>query len=65
MERRSILYVTVVKPNNVSYAEIMNRLRTWLDTAKIQPTNFRSVADGFELSFRNERDARLFAEEFS
>jgi len=42
----------------------MNRLRTWLDRAKIQPTNFRSVEDGFELSFRRVHEAELFDAEF-
>jgi hypothetical protein len=42
----------------------MNRFRTWLDTAKIQPTNFRSVKDGFELSFQSAHEAELFDAEF-
>ena len=37
--------VHVEKPN-ASLAELMNRVRSWLDDHKIEPTEFRSDAPG-------------------
>jgi len=64
MEQTSILSVRIKKADDVSFAEIMIRLRTWLDAAKIQPKKFRSLADGFELSFLSENDVQRFTAEF-
>lgn len=64
MEQTSILSVRITKPDDVSYAEIMIRLRTWLDAAKIQPKSFRSVSDGFELRFHSENEVQRFTAEF-
>jgi len=65
MARPSVVTVRVRKPDHASYAETMNRLRVWLDTANIEPVAFRSFSDlSFEFIFRTEREAALFEDEF-
>jgi hypothetical protein len=65
MARTSLVTVRVRKPDHASYAETMNRLRVWLDTANIEPVAFRSFSElSFELVFRVEREAALFEAEF-
>jgi len=55
--------VFVAKPFEISYADAMRRLRTWLDHQKIQPAEFRIVTEarvGSEITFLTEQDARVF-----
>ena len=55
--------VFVAKPSEMSYADAMLALRTWLDHQKIQPAGFKIVNGGrigFELIFSTERDALAF-----
>jgi len=55
--------VFVEKPFEMSYADAMRGLRTWLDHKKIQPTAFKVATDGrigFEMSFLTEQDALAF-----
>ena len=46
----------------------MNEIRTWLDTEKIQPVNFKTIVSsagfGFEISFKSEREAERFQQRF-
>jgi hypothetical protein len=54
------LTIFIVKPRSWSSGKAMSRLRSWLDSKRIQPTSFKFAEDGtragFELSFQNERD---------
>ena len=55
--------VFVAKPFEVSYADAMRGLRTWLDHNKIQPAGFKIATEariGFEITFRTEQDALAF-----
>lgn len=55
--------VFVAKPKEMSYADAMLGLRTWLDHKKIQPAAFKLVTGvriGFEIIFRTEQDALAF-----
>ena len=58
------------KPEEGSFGEIMNAIRTWLDHRKIEPILFQSVANadsavGFEIAFESEDEAHLFEREFA
>jgi hypothetical protein len=52
-----------------AFGDTMNEIRTWLDHCKIHPASFNPVAPansgvGFEISFNNEDEARLFEHAF-
>ena len=60
--------IFIAKPMEMSFAEALSRLRMWLDTRKIEIASFKlSAADefGFEMLFKNERDASTFNAEFA
>jgi hypothetical protein len=46
----------------------MNKIRTWLDSEKIEPKDFKTVMArqglGFEIRFKSERDAERFQHQF-
>jgi hypothetical protein len=59
--------VRVEKKPELSFGEIMNGIRTWLDHRKIEPVSFEPVAKagvGFEIAFKSEDEAHLFEEAF-
>ena len=61
--------IRVEKPE-ASFADLMNRIRSWLDNHKIEPTEFKSdTAEpgsvAFDIRFRSEDEARLFEMEFA
>lgn len=69
MTRKSPLVVRVERPGT-SLGQAMREARTWLDSHKIQPAGFRcdaSLPDGaaFEITFSQERQARLFKQTFA
>lgn len=51
-----------------SLGEIMNSIRSWLDSQKIQPTTFKTVIVGsalaLEIAFRQEDEAWRFRQQF-
>jgi hypothetical protein len=53
----------------VSLDKTMSEIRTWLDGERTEPVQFRTVVDrtslGFEISFRQERDAERFQKRFA
>jgi hypothetical protein len=62
--------VRVEKKPDLSFGEIMNAIRTWLDHRKIEPISFEPVAKadsgvGFEIAFNSEDEAQLFQREFA
>ena len=66
MSRSPALSVRVPKPVDLTFAELMNRLRMWLDYRKIQPASFRTFDDlSVEISFRSEDDASAFKTQFA
>jgi hypothetical protein len=52
-----------------SFGTTMKEMRTWLDSEKIQPLSFKTVVReaglGFEISFRDEREADRFLRRFA
>jgi hypothetical protein len=60
--------VTLERPTGASFGKTMNEIRSWLDSKKIEPTYFTPVTRhngiGFEISFRNSDEAKLFEREF-
>jgi hypothetical protein len=48
----------------MSLDETMRDIRTWLDSERIEPVQFKTVVGraglGFEISFRREREAERF-----
>jgi hypothetical protein len=61
--------VRIERPVN-TYGTAMNEIRTWLDTHKIQPAEFRPDASGpdavaFEIRFQREDEAQLFEQAFA
>jgi hypothetical protein len=52
-----------------SLGSAIKEVRTWLDSKKIQPLNFKTVVReaglGFEISFRDEREADRFLRRFA
>lgn len=61
--------VYIVKPDEVSTAQIMQRFRDWLDVERIEPMLFKSgvQVDGkiaFEISFRTSEQAARFNRQF-
>jgi hypothetical protein len=64
------LVVHVETSAGKSFGETMNAIRLWLDSQKIQTTNFKIVpaANGyrrFEIAFRLEDEAELFRQQFA
>ena len=62
--------VRVEKKPDLSFGEIMNAIRTWLDHRRIEPVSFAPVAKaesnvGFEIAFNSEDEAQLFQREFA
>jgi phosphoribosyl-dephospho-CoA transferase len=56
--------VRISKPLDQPLAEVMSRMRDWLDQNKIQPALFRQIADatgidGFEIRFAEASDAHV------
>ncbi len=51
-----------------AFGDTMNEIRSWLDSRHIHPASFAPVSDsgvGFEISFNDEDEARLFRARFS
>jgi hypothetical protein len=50
-------------------AKTMDDIRNWLDSERIEPVEFKTVVGGaglgFEISFRDEREAERFQERFA
>ncbi len=69
MTENSPLSVRIEKPGK-PLGEVMNEIRAWLDSNKIQPAEFKQdAADpaivAFSIRFAREDEARLFAQEFA
>jgi hypothetical protein len=71
-ERRIVLPSSVVVQAESSknmLAKTMDDIRTWLDSERIEPVEFKTVVGraglGFEISFRDEREAERFQERFA
>ena len=52
-----------------AFGAMMNEIRSWLDHRKIQPTGFKTNADGeesvvFDISFAEDDEAHLFERAF-
>jgi hypothetical protein len=65
MTLNSSFVVRVEKQPELSFGDIMNRIRTWLDHHKIEPISFVPVSNaargvGFEIAFNSENEAHLF-----
>ena len=64
----SSLSVRIEKPEG-AFGEVMNEIRSWLDSENIQPIGFRSDnasgALAFDIRFAREHDARLFQQALS
>lgn len=60
-------FVVRVKRDDLGRA--MNEIRSWLDTHKIQPTEFRTDNNKqgviFDIRFAREHEARLFEQRFA
>jgi hypothetical protein len=63
----ALLAPAVVQPEargGMSLDETMRDIRTWLDSERIEPVQFKTVVGraglGFEISFRREREAERF-----
>jgi len=54
---------------NAPLAKVLNEIHTWLDREQVEPVRFRIVVGrsglGFEISFRNEREAERFQGRFA
>jgi hypothetical protein len=54
---------------NAPLAKVLNEIRTWLDSERVEPVRFKIVVGrsglGFEISFRNEGEAERFQERFA
>jgi hypothetical protein len=62
--------VRVEKKPDVSFGDIMNAIRTWLDHRNIEPVSFEPAAEadrgvGFEIAFNSQDEAHLFEREFA
>jgi hypothetical protein len=69
MTLKSPLIVRIER-RGTSLGQAMREARTWLDSHKIQPAGFRcdpSIPGGaaFEITFSQERQARLFERTFT
>ena len=63
------LTVFVETPAGKPFGTTMNAIRLWLDSQKIQTTNFKVVPTargfGLEVKFAQEHEAQRFRQEFS
>jgi type II secretory pathway component PulL len=54
---------------NAPLVKVLNEIRTWLDSERVEPVRFKMVVSrsglGFEISFRNEHEAERFQERFA
>jgi hypothetical protein len=57
-----------IEPRETSLAQIMNEVRAWLDSNKIEPVDFKTIIShrgvGCELRFQKHEQADLFKREF-
>jgi hypothetical protein len=62
------ILVKLERPTGTPFGQIMNEVRSWLDSQKIQPVDFRPVVSlqgiGFEIIFRTQEEAHLFKLKF-
>jgi hypothetical protein len=53
---------------STSLGSTLSDIRIWLDSEKIEPTDFKTIASrkglGFEIIFKSERDAERFQQQF-
>jgi hypothetical protein len=63
------LTITVYISQNDSLGEVMSRIRTWLDSQKIQAVGFTAAAGAngytFKIGFGNPGDATRFRQHFA
>jgi hypothetical protein len=68
MAPESRVTVCIDRPSGTSLGMIMSDIRTWLDSNKIQPVDFKPTvgADGigFDISFHTQEEAARFISEF-
>lgn len=69
MTLKSPLIVHVERPEK-AFGLAMNEIRSWLDSHKIQPVDFRPGESGpgavaFEIKFKREDEAHLFEQAFT
>jgi hypothetical protein len=57
--------VVVRSSKNLPLGKTMNDLRTWLDSERIEPVEFKTAGGSFEISFRREREAERFQRRFA
>lgn len=62
--------VVRVEKAEASFGEMMNRIRLWLDSHKIEPTEFKTEipkpgAVAFDIRFKSEDEAYRFEQEFA
>ena len=62
------LTVHFARPPGTPLGDLMNEIRSWLDSNWIQPVEFRSTVSereiGFSIRFRGEAQASLFERAF-
>jgi hypothetical protein len=63
MEENSRI-VRIETPAANKLGEMMNAIRSWLDSQKIQPTTFKVIPNGLELAFHHDHEAAHFREQF-
>ena len=60
--------ITVEQTNGRPLGQIMNEMRSWLDSKKIEPASFKPIVAGggilLEIGFHNHREAELFQQKF-
>jgi hypothetical protein len=59
-----------VEQHGKAFGTVMHEIRSWLDSHRIQPVDFRPGEAGpgavaFEIKFRREDEARQFEREFA
>lgn len=61
--------IRIETPLGTPLGRLMNDIRTWLESEKIQPAHFipivGTVGFGFEIGFRSEEDAKRFRQWFA
>jgi hypothetical protein len=69
MALRVPVIVQAENSKNPPLGKTMKDIRTWLDSERIEPVYFKTVACsaglGFEISFRREREAERFQQRFA
>lgn len=58
-----------IENHEASFGDLMNQIRSWLDTHRIEPVEFKSEtrsrgAIALDLRFRTEDEASLFEQKF-